>query len=532
MKTLTKFISQLSALALVLAMSTAAYAQPANDACANAITVTCGQTVTGSTLTSTIDAAPSCGLNFPRYGVWYRFVGTGQAVTLSTCSAGTNYDSQIGVYSGSCTALTCVAGNDNDATCASGGRKSTVTFNSTSGTTYLIWVTGAVSARGNFSLSVSCAGSVGVANDACANAISVACGSTTTGTTTGATSDAVGTCTTALGTAPGVWYTVVGNGGTVTASLCGSSYDTKIGIFTGSCGALTCVAGNDDFCSLQSQVSFSSTLGTTYYILVTGFSTASGNFTLNVTCATPPPPSGNFNDCSAALTLTPGATCVPTSGSNIGATQSVAPITCDGFTSSSAIDVWYKFTATQSNHVVIANGGTTFDVVLDVRSGACNGTTIGCSDDQILSGNPEVVILTGLTAGTTYLVRVYGWFGATGNFTVCVTNGATTLSEDNTGTPANLDVFQGVTNEIVVGDVFPNPVQSELAFMNIGMPQDEFATFQIIDQMGRIVRSMNTQLYQGYNKVELQLDGLSKGAYFTTVTIGNDVFRKMLIINR
>ncbi len=99
-----------------------------------------------------------------------------------------------------------------------------------------------------------------------------------------ATSDTVPTCVTTLNTAPGVWYSFTPcASGSFTASLCGAGYDTKIGVFTGGCGGLTCVTGNDDFCGLQSQATFSGTAGTTYLILVTGFSTNSGAFTLNMT---------------------------------------------------------------------------------------------------------------------------------------------------------------------------------------------------------------------------------------------------------
>ncbi len=125
------------------------------------------------------------------------------------------------------------------------------------------------------------------ANDLCTGAISIACGQTIAGTTVGATLDAVGTCVTALGTAPGVWYSMVGDGSNTTLSLCGSGYDTKIGVFSGSCAGLTCVTGNDDFCGLQSQVTFTTTVGTNYYILVTGFGTGSGAFSLARTCVFP-----------------------------------------------------------------------------------------------------------------------------------------------------------------------------------------------------------------------------------------------------
>jgi subtilisin-like proprotein convertase family protein len=80
---------------------------------------------------------------------------------------------------------------------------------------------------------------------------------------------------------------MAGDGSTTTLSLCGSSYDTKIGVFSGSCGTLTCVTGNDDFCGVSSQVTFTAALGTNYYILVTGFSTNSGNYTLARTCVFP-----------------------------------------------------------------------------------------------------------------------------------------------------------------------------------------------------------------------------------------------------
>ena len=72
-----------------------------------------------------------------------------------------------------------------------------------------------------------------------------------TGTTVGATSIGAptGTCGTGTG-APGVWYNFTGNGDIVTASLCNSAFDTKIQVYQGSCGALTCVSGNDDACGL------------------------------------------------------------------------------------------------------------------------------------------------------------------------------------------------------------------------------------------------------------------------------------------
>ncbi len=121
------------------------------------------------------------------------------------------------------------------------------------------------------------------ANDACVNAIAVSCASSVTGSTNFAAADAAPTCNAVTNTGKGVWYSIAGTGYPITASLCtGTSFDSKLSVYSGSCAALVCVGANDNFCGSQSQVTWSSVVGTTYYILVHG--TTSGNFTLNITC--------------------------------------------------------------------------------------------------------------------------------------------------------------------------------------------------------------------------------------------------------
>ncbi|MEI2779668.1 MAG: hypothetical protein V9G19_27670 [Tetrasphaera sp.] len=156
----------------------------------------------------------------------------------------------------------------------------------TAGTTYYILMDSETSSSVTQTFQIVCLAPP-PANDLCAGAITINCGQTLTGSTAFATSDAVATCGTTLNTAPGVWYTFAGDGSQTTLSLCASSYDTKIGVFSGSCGSFTCVTGNDDFCGTRSQVTFNTVIGTTYYVLVTGFSTNSGNYSLTRTCIFP-----------------------------------------------------------------------------------------------------------------------------------------------------------------------------------------------------------------------------------------------------
>ncbi len=135
------------------------------------------------------------------------------------------------------------------------------------------------------------------------------------------------------------------------------------------------------------------------------------------------------DDCANAVTLTVGATCVTTNGTTVLATQSIAAITCANFTATTALDVWYQFVATAANLNVTVVGGATFDAVVDVRSGACNGTNIACADASV-SGGTETVALTGLSIGTTYYVRVYD-FSGTATFTICVSTPPMAPANDN-----------------------------------------------------------------------------------------------------
>ena len=90
-----------------------------------------------------------------------------------------------------------------------------------------------------------------------------------------------------VGTAGQLWYSYTAfENVTLTLSTCGSNMDTRIHVYGGSCGQgnLYCIVQNDDYCSMQSQVSFPVVAGETYLIRVGGFGSTSGAFTLNATC--------------------------------------------------------------------------------------------------------------------------------------------------------------------------------------------------------------------------------------------------------
>ena len=402
-----------------------AQAQAPADICAAAPIIGNNTVITGTTAGATFDNVGTCGTSNTAPGVWVALVGTGGQQTVETCGGLTAYDTKISVFSGSCGALTCVDGNDDAC-----GLQSSVTFNTTPGLLYYVLIHGFSSNTGTFSLTTTV--NLAPANDACAAAIPVACGQTVNGSTDFATADNAGTCVT-TNTAPGVWYQLVGpSTGNVTASLCGAgtNYDSKISVYTGSCGALTCVTGNDDFCGLQSEVTFTSTPGQIYYILVHGFGTASGDFDLAITC---PNPITNDDVCGATpvtfgTTAFDNTTATAQTGEpDPGAGTDVSSCNSQDGWCSFELDVdnsvWFTFQAPASGCVSIVADGFDSQVALwDVTD--CNDFTtfveIAANDDSGDDIVPTANLFSGgiieaacLIPGRTYYIQVDGYNGAT-----------------------------------------------------------------------------------------------------------------------
>lgn len=268
---------------------------PANDNCANAVSLTvnpdfsCG-TVTAGTTQSATDSGiePTFTVTgTPDNDVWYSFVATGTAhrISLLNIVAVTGFSTDMGIAvfdgTGTCSALTLVGSSDPE------------TYNLTGltpGTTYYVAVYGWGAAPGavaNFNI---CVGTPPAppANDECANAIAISSMPySNTQDASAATGPVVSTCT---GMNDGVWYTVVGNGADIIIDVTAvTGWDPELGIYTGSCGTFTCVDSIDDEGTSvgETYTIVASTLGTTYYINVGHYSDSGdspeGPFTIDVT---------------------------------------------------------------------------------------------------------------------------------------------------------------------------------------------------------------------------------------------------------
>jgi len=229
-----------------------------------------------------------------------------------------------------------------------------------------------------------------------------------------------------------VWfkYTATENG-EVTVNTCGqTTLDTKLSVFA-NCGDFNAIACNDDFCGLQSSVTFNATTGTTYYISVGAFSAAgfgSGTFTITAGGGGGGPVNDN---CSGALVATVGSNAF----TSVGATTDTVsdPALCTFFGSNTNYnDVWFAYTATGNGTCTITTcGGTTLDTKMSVFSNCDLTQTIACNDDATGCGLQSRVTFTP-TCGVTYYISI-GAYSATGTGA-----GTFTITQDGTcGPPPN-----------------------------------------------------------------------------------------------
>jgi hypothetical protein len=156
-----------------------------------------------------------------------------------------------------------------------------------------------------------------------------------------------------------------------------------------------------------------------------------------------PPPNDHCADATAAC---PGET-YP---GNTTAATSDGTTTCGS--SNTTPDVWYEYTpATSGSARFSLCSGTDYDSVMSIHS-ACPGTsgnTLACNDDgcdQPYSAPSEITL--NVTAGTAYLVRIAGWGGSAGAYTLTIEGPDCGLVDCNgNGIPDDQDIASGTSND-------------------------------------------------------------------------------------
>jgi hypothetical protein len=256
------------------------------------------------------------------------------------------------------------------------------------------------------------------ANDNCANATALQVGSSVNGSNVGATQDGSSTC--GFNTSRDVWHSlVVPCDGNLTVYTCPASFDTVISLHDGCPGTtLNELACNDDsaYCGTAYPTASAFTVHVgrgVYLVRVSGYNGSSGTYTLNAVLDGERP----FNDdCSSPWELYDGFSTSDT-------TSCATPDGSSSCGNSAGPDVWYRYVAQCSGTLHVYTCPASFDSVISVHSG-CPGTIaneIACNDDSGYCGTtyPRAShVAIPVVATTTYMIRVAGYNGASGPFTL------------------------------------------------------------------------------------------------------------------
>lgn len=303
--------------------------------------------------------------------------------------------------------------------------------------------------------------------------------------------------------APNVWFSydsATEGAFDVTISLCGSSYDTAFLVYTGTSGNLTIVGGNDDndtACgafSVQSEGTFTANGTDTYYIAVEGWNdTSVGDFTMTVSCAPSCTPAQTNQDCASATALSVDG--ITTTQDTTCATVNPTQPTCDAF--QSIADLWFTFVAPASGEVnIVTSLGTATASHLAVYEGACGTLALvagSCSTDVAAGAS-----LTGLTDGATYYLQLWNNGSEEGTIDITLSDASLSTSSFN-----NENAFT----------YFPNPVKNELTLK----AQNTIQNVSVFNMLGQEVLRATPNTLES----NLDMNGLSQGAYFVQVTINN-----------
>jgi hypothetical protein len=443
-----------------------------NDFCKGAIgpVASDGSIQRGSThfATEDRDGAGSC---YPDTligdGVWYSVDGTGDSLKVHS-SLSTGIEPLVTVFEGNCRKLKCVEGTRHE---MDDDDRSVLKWRSVEDETYYLLVRGVDKKKGSFEIIVESfvedthqgddsttapsPGTVGSTentpqerpiNEICDTASAVpALGYVMSGSTESATAylDSVGVCHSSVKAAPGVWYSVLGTGGTFQAHITeGSDLDAFIGVYSGDCEELHCVADVEGDNRIKRSYSWKTTQGVTYFLLVQGLFDQTGKFSLVVEESNPASGTGGSSPSTPVNDMCPGALGpLPPNGtiwegSNEGATFDVDGAgSCYGANATGA-GVWFKVIGTGHTLDILSKSLNGFAFSVTLFDGFdCDSLT--CVKSDYVAANKAGVLAWNSIHNVPYYVLVHGVGASHGSFELIVLPSKT---EGQTEHPLSLEL--------------------------------------------------------------------------------------------
>jgi hypothetical protein len=310
------------------------------------------------------------------------------------------------------------------------------------------------------------------ANDECGGALTLAIGANpgTTAASTVSADPAGDTCTGFSATTVDTWHTFT-PGSNSTAIITRTGAATQMGLYSGSCGALSTV-----LCSTGTSLATPVTAGTTYFLRVGQTTpTSAGAYSIDFQLVSPPA----NDECAGASAANLG----PNAGTTGGASVSADPVgTCTGFTGTT-LDTWHTFTAPAAGTFQATRTGTGASV-LGLYNDVCgSGVSLVCGTTSVTAT---------VAAGQTVLIRVgQATFASQGAYTLTL---ALVVAVTNDECANAIDIFDGVNPGAPTGT-------NGFLFSNIASTASAgYGVYTIVfpSDIGSVVNGGTTRIYCPY----------------------------------
>lgn len=178
------------------------------------------------------------------------------------------------------------------------------------------------------------------------------------------------------------------------------------------------------------------------------------------------------DDCTGAIPIQVNGdySCtIVQSGSLAGATASAVS---DNGSGTPSDDVWFSFVATNSTQrfSMINRAGAETDLVHEIMAGTCDGL------QSISISDPESSVVTGLTVGETYYIRVFSYWSApaaSATFDVCIGTPPAPPANDDCQQAIELMASQGTYCDSTVSGTLAGATASNVSDNGSGTPNDD-----------------------------------------------------------
>ncbi len=253
------------------------------------------------------------------------------------------------------------------------------------------------------------------------------------------------------------------------------------------------------------------------------------------------------DDCTTAILLTVETSCVTTYASNINASASNPP-PVGGCWINGYKDVWFKFTMPDVSNPAVTirtTAGSLANAVMEVYTGTdCNIMSLIACEDNNDNGNGSsmpVINLTG-TPNATIWVRVWGYDGSTGTFSICVFNSISVnySSFSDLADPVeggSLDKLEAVAPDITESNgemhISPNPVSDVLDVVVQQTESNRVVGLRILDLSGKDVFTQKIEPAPGEQFLtDVDVSNLVPGIYVLQVQTTRGVLAEKISVIR